>query len=244
MSKIDYSQFYMKNYMPDKNVKPKKQKNYKEKKSKKGIFVFVLVLIIIASLIYANLKISDFSFDTIKSWFSNKEQGDYYLLIKKFNNRDKAYAQSLLVRQSGASGYIYQDNDAYCVVYTVFLDNEDAKIVARKNPSTEIIVKKVKNNDFNDSINLAIKELIIGAEQLENGEIYEARLLEKCSIIKTQLAEQKTDYLDQDKPQEYIAILDMFIGGLSSLNFPSPTRVSLLSDLRYIISSVVFSCCQ
>lgn len=245
MSKIDYSQFYIKNYMPSKDIKPVKPREFKQKKSKKSIFVFIIIFVLISSLVYANLKVSGYSFDTFKSWFSKTDNSKcFYLIIKKFDDRDKAYAQSLLVRQSGASGYIFQENNKYNVVYTVFLNKEDADKVAKKNAETEIVMKKINEKDeFYDYIVSVITDLALAAQQLESGLIYEARLLEICSVISSQLAEKKADYLTQSNSQKYIIILDLFIGGLSSLNFPSPTRVSLLSDLRYIISSVVMSCC-
>lgn len=242
MSNIDYTQFYLKNYMADKKTIKNVSVIPKQKKSKKGVCFFVMTVILISVLLYANFFMEDFTFAKIKNVFTKDKTEHYYMLIKSFDDRDKAYAQSLLIRQSGAAGYIYQDSGKYKVIYTVFLSESDANQVAKKNSSTEVINKTIKNNDFYKKISSALEQIIKACEQLENAEIYEAQLLEITSVIKTQLETQKAGYLNDSDDLEYAHILEVFIGGLSSLHFPSPTRVSLLSDLRYVVSSVIMSC--
>lgn len=243
MSKIDYSQFYMKNYMPKKEDQlPKKPRLQIVRSGRKQTFTVVIIVIIIFALILVNLKLAGYSFDSIKNIFAKSSSGhDYYLLVKEFNQRDRAYAQSLLVRQSGAGGYVYQDKGKYIVVYAVYLDKQDAENVAQKNLATEVRQIDIEQSQFNNQINTVLKELIYTSQQLERGEIFEAQLLQVCATIKSQLTELKTQCLKEDNAEKKVTLLNVFIGGLSSMEFPNPTRITLLGDLRYIISSVLLS---
>ncbi len=243
MSKIDYSQFYIKNYMPNKDTKlPKSLRKIKTKSSKGQTLIIIISVLIILALILVNLHIAGFSFDKIKKLFAkDSSTHNYYLLTKEFNERDRAYAQSLLVRQSGAGGYIYQHQEKYIVVYSVYLSKEDAEDVARKNPSTKVESINFVSNEFNNNINNAVKELIYASQQLEKGKIYESQLVEICSTIKGQLSEMKSQYLENDNAEKKVMLLNVFIGGLSSMEFPSPSRINLLGDLRYVICSVLLS---
>lgn len=243
MSKIDYSQFYMKNYFTDKNQKKKSEPIVPPQKSKKKFPFIFLTLILIITLLGANFLLDGKPYETVKGWIIKDNNSYYYLLIKTFNERDKAYAQSLLIRQLGAGGYIYQKDSKYIVIYSVYDTEEKAIKVAEKNLDTEVVKRAInESSPFYQKINSAITEILSSAEQLEAGTIYEARLLEITSIMKTSLADEKQTIINEKNAKsEYVNLLDLLIGGLSSLKIPSPTRTSLLSDLRYIASSAIIS---
>ncbi|MFW5780092.1 MAG: hypothetical protein ACOCWI_01390 [Bacillota bacterium] len=235
MSDIDYSQFYMKNYHNKKTKKPQPPKTPHKKPAKK---FFIVALVIIMVLIGLNFSFGNQPFETLKAWI-NKEEGEtLFFLYKSFSSRDKAYAQSLLVRQSGAGGYIYQKNEEYRVVYSVYTDEKDAENVAEKNPTAKVEEKQINTTDDTaKEIYHALIELTNAANQLEDGSIYEARLLEITSVLKQTLDEKKQSLFQEDPKDPYINVLEIIVGGLGSLNVPGFSRTSLLSDLRYIIVS-------
>lgn len=119
---------------------------------------------------------------------------------------------------------------------------EDAENVAKKNPQANLEAKKLDLKDQTaNEIYLALIELMDGANQLEDGSIYEARLLEICSINRMKLEEKKQSLIHEDGGSPLINVLEVVTGGLSSLNVPGYSRVTLLSDLRYIIISALMS---
>ena len=239
MSKIDYTQFYIKNYLSDK--KNKKTDIIVKPVKKRRIGVYLLAaLILIAALVYANVKLGNIGFDWAKELFAKQKDAHYYFVVKNFDSRDKAYAQSLLVRQSGGGGYIYQKQNAYFVAYTLFADKEDAQSVASKNKDAQIIVKRLDAKKYSEVI-FALNELLSAALQFENGEIYESQFLEKCNQIQSNIKKEKERAVKENASGHYTAILELFAGGLASLDVAGATRVQLLSDLRYILSSVIIS---
>ncbi len=245
MSKIDYSQFYLKNYVQKPQPKPPVQADTpikKPRKNKKKAWFFLTLILIVAVLFAINFLYEDALFDSVLNWIKHEKTADFYLVTKSFQQREKAYAQSLLVRQSGAGGYIFQQQD-YIVVYSVYLNEEDAKSVVSKNDQTKIITKKILIKDaVYEHICATLQQLITTAAQLENGTIYEAKFLEQCSTAKQSLTEQKQKLISEQKAKdEYLSLLDLLIGGLASLNTHSPSRTKLIGDLRYIISSALIN---
>lgn len=245
MSEIDYTRYYLKNYNTTSAIKNRKpimannKKNYK----RKLFTVFLIIVFLCCCLFATNFLLEGKVFLAINCFFTNRKTANYYILAKSFDTRQTAFAQSLLVRQGGASGYFYADGDKFNVVYSIFLDKEDARRVQEKNDNTFIIEKTFISEDesFFDQLNSSLKEIIEASEKLEEGTIYENDLLQITSTIELQLMEEKNNILTENnnKYTTETNILDLYIGGLNSLSIPSTTRVTLLSDLRYIISSVV-----
>ncbi len=244
MSKIDYSQFYVKNYLQKPPPKPPVQadpQNSKPKRKKKVWFFFIIVLLIV-SLFAMNFLYEGAIFDTMLAWIKQQKTCDFYLLTKNFQEREKAYAQSLLVRQSGAGGYIFQQDD-YVVIYSVYLNEEDARSVSAKNNQTKVVAKRIIIEDaIYEHICATLQQLIIAAAQLEDSSIYEAKFLEICATCRQGLSEQKLKLIADGKANDaHLGVLDLLIGGLSSLNTPAPSRTKLIGDLRYIVSSALMS---
>ncbi|MDD4316305.1 MAG: hypothetical protein PHC84_03995 [Clostridia bacterium] len=245
MSKIDYSQFYVRNYM-QKSLPVKKQDTRSEpkknRKSRKKALFFIVVIILVASLFAVNFLYEGKIFAGMRAWITNEKTEDFYLVTKSFQEREKAYAQSLLVRQSGAGGYIFQQED-YIVVYSVYLNEEDAKSVSAKNAQTKVLSKRILVKEaLYEHICKTLRELVSAASQLEDGSIYEAKFLEICAVAKAGLVEQKQKlYKEKTASDEYISLLDLLTGGLSALDTPSPSRTKLIGDLRYVITSALIN---
>lgn len=245
MSKIDYSQFYVKNYMQKSQPIPPVQADKpikKPGKSKKKAWFFFLIILLIACLFAVNFLYEGEIFNTVFSWIKKEKTSDFYLVTKSFEQREKAYAQSLLVRQSGAGGYIFQQEE-YIVVYSVYLNEEDAKSVVAKNDQTKVMTKKILIKDaVYEHICIVLQQLITAAAQLEDGTIYEAKFLEICSTSKQSLTDQKHKLVSKKKAKdEHLSLFDLLTGGLASLNAPSPSRTKLIGDLRYIVSSALIN---
>ncbi|HHU43884.1 MAG: hypothetical protein QM214_03850 [Bacillota bacterium] len=230
----------MRNYI---NKKPKKTQSPKPKKEPSSIRFFIVSAVVIIVLIGLNFLLANQPYEALRAWiFKEDEPTQVYLLYRSFPSRDNAYAQSLLVRQSGAGGYIYQKDGEYRVIYSAYQKKEDAENVAKKNPQANLEAKKLDLKDQTaNEIYLALIELMDGANQLEDGSIYEARLLEICSINRMKLEEKKQSLIHEDGGSPLINVLEVVTGGLSSLNVPGYSRVTLLSDLRYIIISALMS---
>jgi hypothetical protein len=112
--------------------------------------------------------------------------------------------------------------------------------VASKNKDAQIIVKRLDAKKYSEVI-FALNELLSAALQFENGEIYESQFLEKCNQIQSNIKKEKERAVKENASGHYTAILELFAGGLASLDVAGATRVQLLSDLRYILSSVIIS---
>jgi len=242
MSEIDYSQFV---YSRKAEV-VKEQKTFPPKKPKRPKKFKPLLVVLVMVLCFCILF---FSVDFFTNGFLVKKISaslrgniyNYYFLVADRPNRELSYAQSLLVKQGGGSGYIFND-DGFKVVYSVFADKNQANAVSTKNTETYVYTVSFisKETRFYNAADILIKSLITNCLRLEKGEITESDTLVFINSGKAEMLTLREEY-QKDNKEEFVNLIDFFLASLNGINLTSNTRIGLISDLRYIISSLITS---
>ncbi len=242
MSEIDYSQFSF-----NRKVETKKEsdtfsyKKPKRQKKHKPLMVILVIALCFALLFFSvDLFTNGYLVDKISASLKGNIY-NYYLVVADRSNRELSYAQSLLVKQGGGSGYIF-NNDGFKVVYSVFIDKNQANTVSSKNVETYVYTVSIASKEtkfFNVADNL-IKSLVNCSLRLEKGEINESDVLVFINSGKADMIELKEEYLKANN-DDYVNLINFFLETLNGINLTTNTRIGVISDLRYITSSLVIS---
>jgi hypothetical protein len=238
MSDVDYSQFFYKKKTGKESVKKQDTPIPVEPKKKRSKFFVFVVLLLCFGLVFFSVDFfnNGYLIDTITIAFKGNTYA-YYMVVSELSSRELAYAQSLLVQQGGGSGYIWQEEDSYYVVYSLYVDKATANAIASKNSRT--FVKDASYNSKNTEVfnlcNRIIEELSNGCIDYENGVITESQLLEMINTEKTE-AYNLIDELSNSK--ENTIILNLALDSLEELDVASTSKLNLLSDIRYVCSSI------
>ncbi|NLL55732.1 MAG: hypothetical protein GX242_00765 [Clostridiales bacterium] len=248
MSEVDYTQFIYKKCTSnnqEENIAKKKPKNKKTPTDYMGrsnkFFVFVVVLLCFGIVFlsvdfFNNGKLTSF---VLKAFDGNSY--NYYLVVSEHPSRELAYEQSAIVKDGGGSGYVWQD-EKYLVVYSLYMDKSSAVSVANKN--TRAYVKSLsyssKKTEVFNFCNTLISTLSTASYDYEKGQITESELL---SITKNQINEAKElkETLQKKKPKESVHLLNLAIESLNNINIVKPSKIEIISDIRYVCSSLAIN---
>lgn len=243
MTNIDYSQYY---YRRDEK-KPKKEPAAPKKTKKRGsrrffkrLLTFILVIAVLGCIFTGIDHATDGkATETVLSFVTGKKKAEYYLLVSHQPTREKAYAQSLLVRQGGAGGYVYSEDKQFYVVYSAYKDEDAAKAVAGKNKDTAVVRKTfwVEDKRVFDLTVKSVNQLIESSEKFENGEIHTTDLLNIYASVRAEVITLKQTLYEEKK--EY-TVLNLLLGGLDDSALTG-TKAEALASIRYTLGSVILS---
>lgn len=240
MSEVDYSQFYYKkNHGKDGNKKFSSVPTSQTKKS--GKFINFLIIILFFALLFFGIDFlsNGFLVNAVSATLKGNSY-TYYMVVSETSSRDMAYAQSMLVQEGGGSGYIWQDDKIY-VVYSLYADKKQADAVAGKNSRT--FVKSISYNSKNTEIfnfcNSLITDLIQKSLDYENGKITEIELLKLINSKKNE-AEELKGVLEKNNKSD-VNLLNLAIESLKGLNVTNTSKLVLLSDVRYVCSTLAIN---
>ncbi len=241
---VDYSAFYYKKTegaVPTKvsekgNTPEGKEKNKKSSKGKKILrTVFVLLLCGIAVFFCADFFGKGFLSDAVCSIFSEKTY-TYYVVSENVSSRFVAYANSITVREKGGAGYIFTD-DGYYVALSTYYDKQKGDAVRNKNSNSVVYSLQIrtKEEELMSAIDDFVKDFCDGAEGLEKGEAGEGELTELSLRYLTVFETLREKYPEQE------GLFGLVKKGLEEFNFASTDRPGVLSSMRYLVCSVLFS---
>lgn len=242
MSEIDYSQFlYNRKVEEVKEMRTFPSKKPKRPKKFKPLIVLLVVVLCFAILFFSvDIFTNGFLVDKITASLRGNIY-NYYFVVADRSNRELSYAQSLLVKQGGGSGYIF-NNDGFKVVYSVLVDKNQANTVCAKNVETYVYTVSIvsKETKLFNAADILIRNLITSSLRLEKGEINESDVLVFINSGKADMLLLKEEYLKQNK-EEYVNLVDFILESLGGINLTTNTRIGVISDLRYITSGLVVS---
>lgn len=248
---VDYSQFYYrreknKTAVPSSDAQKPAESGAKKRKKRsfKPLLVILLIIVLFGIVFFSADFFTNGALISMVSATLRGNSYEYYLVVRQNSGRDLAYAQSLLVKQAGGSGYIITTEEDFLVVYANFTDRTNASSVAAKNGATYVYTLGFtsKNTDFYNACDGAIRSINDGATKLETGAITDSEFLGVLNGVRADMLALKTELIDGGKEAD-VNLLEYLIGGIDGLNVATSTRIALLSDVRYLLSGVIVSMC-
>ena len=242
MPEVDYSEFFLRRDPRKVKEEDKKEIPIDKKPRKKKFSSFIsvlLILIVIGGIIFFSV---DFFakgklIDKVVATFKGNEY-NYYLVVTDCASRDVSYAQSLLIKQSGGSGYIIGE-DNFSVVYSVYTDRSEANSVSAKNNKSYVMTVAFTSKDvsFYNALFEEIDRLVILTNDYEKGKFSDGEVF-------TRIKESKDRFvylLDKTEDEAKRNYLEYCQGSLESLDGMKGTKLSFLSDLRYVVTGMTIS---
>lgn len=243
MSDIDYTQFhYNRKIDSASHLKAVPALgNPKHRKSGKAPLVVIIVILCFALTFFSvDFFTNGFLIDNIATSLHGNSY-NYYMVVTDRPGRELSYAQSLLVKQGGGSGYIISD-EGFKVVYSVFVDKNQASTVCTKNSGTYVYKCSIVSKDtvlFNTLDNI-VRDLISYSLSLEKGEIVESDFMAINNTSKAKLVNLKEKYI-KDKNENVLNLIDFVIETFNNFNFSTLTKVVLVSDIRYATANIIIA---
>lgn len=242
MPEVDYSEFYYRRDPPEDRDGARRDTERCDKKPKRklsGVISAVLIVILLSGIVFfaADFFMKGRLISEVKGALRGNDY-EYYLVVCDCDGRDKAYAQSLLVKQGGGSGYIVS-GEKYLVVYSPFTDRAEAEAVVKKNDGTYVYIVDFssKDVDFYNSFHTEIELLIDALADFEKGRLTDSDAYAAFKASKERLALLQKDDLSSEKA----AVVEYAIGSIDGLDFAKGAKISFLSDARYVLSGVIVS---
>ncbi len=242
MSDIDYSQFHYKRKSEESTQRADSRAPALPAKRRKGGKAPLVVIIVILCFALAFFSVDFFTSGFLIESISVSLRGstyNYYLVVSEMSSRDVSYAQSLLIRQGGGSGYIISE-DVYRVVYSVYVDKNQANMVSGKNNGTFVHTLSAKSKDtlLYNTLDNIIRDMISYCQSLEKGDIIESDFLAVVNTSKAKLENLKQKYIEDNK-MEVVNLIEFVTETFNSFNFSTETKLVLLSDIRYATANIV-----
>ncbi|MBR1746890.1 MAG: hypothetical protein IJ735_01615 [Clostridia bacterium] len=258
---VDYSAFFYRTEPKDPNVSAPTERVFSkraevlpdrkdlQKRKKSGFVKKVFFTLTVVALLFAIslLAVDFFTNGSVLGHVFSALRGsdyEYVFVVTERSQRDYAYAQSLLVKQGGGSGYVLSEEDKYYVCYAVFSERSDAQRVADKNPNTflKTLGFSTKDVSFANDFDRDVRTLIAVVADYESGKKSEAEAYAEVKKVsdgwEKKLDEQK------DLPDAERDLLNYSVKALSGQIFAEGTRAQFLSDMRYSMCSIVSSFCR
>lgn len=241
MSDIDYSQFhYNRKHEQTSLPAPALAKPKHRKSGKAPLVVLIVVLCFALTFFSVDFFTNGYLIDKVSTSLKGNSY-NYYLVVMDSPGRELSYAQSLLVKQGGGSGYIIND-EGFKVVYSVFVDKSQANTVSSKNTGTYVYNINIVNKDttlFNTLDNI-IRDLIAYGLSLEKGDINESDILAVINANKFKLINMKEKYI-KDNDTKVINLIDFVLETFNSFNLTTDSKIMLLSDIRYATANIIIA---
>ena len=242
MSDVDYSEFYYRQKSVPRVAETNRRYEDDNKPVKKRVSAIISTVLIILILFGIAFFAADFFMKGqlitgVKSAFRGNDY-QYYLVVGDCSSRDRAYAQSLLVKQGGGSGYIIS-GEKFSVVYSPFTNRAEADVVAEKNKDTYVFIVEFssKEVDFYNSFFTEIDNLINVVADFEKGKVTDSEFYSAFNIAKTRIKDLDDGKITDDKR----AVIEYAVGGIEGLDFAKGAKTSLMSDARYVLSGIIIS---
>lgn len=239
MSDIDYSQFhYNRKHEESPSRAPALAKPKHRKTGKAPLVVIIVILCFALTFFSVDFFTNGYLIDSVTSSLHGSAY-NYYLVVTDRPGRELSNAQSLLVKQSGGSGYILSD-DGFKVVYSVFADKSQANTVCTKNSGTYVYNLSIVSKDtllFNTLDNI-VRDLISYSISLEKGEINESDFLAIVNTSRAKLVNLQEKYL-KEKNTKVLNLIDFMLETFNNFNLSTEAKVVLLSDIRYATANIV-----
>lgn len=244
MSEVDYSQFYYRRES-EKEIKTPPPEKRKPKRSKRPLLVFFVLILLFGIVLFAADVFTDgYLLTSVKDALS-KNDYEFYFVVTQVSGREMAHAKSLLVRQGGGSGYIMTGKEGYYVVYSVYFERSEAETVASKNTGTFVYAQGFSSDEreFYNTLSVCMETVMASSDALEKGTASESEFYGTVTEAKNSLISVKEKALKENRTVE-VNLAEYFIAGINNLQTGKETRLSLLSDVRYLISGVASSACM
>lgn len=244
MAEVDYSQFYYKRERSAEYEQPIPPEDGRKrgKRTKRPLLVVLVIAVLFALVFFgADFFTSGKLIDSLTASLRGNTY-EYYLVVAENSGRDIAYAQSLLVKQGGGSGYIITEGEKYLVVYAVYTDRSEASSVSSKNPNTHIlnIGFSSKNTAVFNAVDKAVISIADCAKELEKGNLTESEVYGTLLSIRAEILKVKSEIIETGTAAE-INLMEFIMGSIDGLEISKSTRVEFLSDVRYMLSGIVVS---
>lgn len=241
MSEVDYTQFAYKKNVDKKEEKKEAKMPIREKNKSNKLFIFVVILLCFGLVFFS---VDFFKNGYLVNLISNAFKGNsynYYLVVSEHSSRELAYQQSENIKKGGGSGYVWQD-EKYYVVYSLYIDKSSATTVANKNTRTSVktVEYTSKKTEVFNFCNEIIKKLSISSNDYETGAKTESELLSDISSLLTE-AKALSLKLKNSKKQDEINLLNLTIECLNNINVAKSSKLALISDIRYVCSSIAIN---
>lgn len=242
MSDIDYSQFHYKRKGEESTQKVLSRAPASPAKHRKGGKAPLVVIIVILCFALTFFSVDFFTNGYLISNIAKSMKGstyNYYLVVSEMSSRDVSYAQSLLIRQGGGSGYIIS-SEGYRVVYAAFVDKNQANTVSNKNSATFVLTLSTVSKDtlLYNTLDNIIRDMISYCQSLEKGDIIESDFLAVINTSKAKLFNLKEKYAEE-KQTEVVNLIDFIIETFNNFNLSTETKLVLLSDIRYATANII-----
>lgn len=189
--------------------------------------------------------------------FNQEIFNSYYLVSSKgFNSYGDANNFSLLVRQQGAGGNIYEENKEYFVIYSPYLSKVDASSVSRKTANTivkEIKIYNPKKNDLstktyeyakklNETRVFLVESIYNASVKLAKGEIDAEGVKNIVKSARNSALVLKSEIYNEKfstKEKEYIfSKIDSLFGLTDTLTFYDELEIG---KIRYCLTQLIIT---
>lgn len=240
----------------------------KNSKIKKRFVLVVLVLVIgfISCLLISDAISGGYIIDSaVKKIFNEQIAKSYYAVeIASFNDIDSARITSEEIRASGGSGYVIHDNELYRVIAEIYAEEKQAASVSAKLNLAGYVtsVYKIEFKEINYSLfpisvrnitrnvmkyqEIMYQTLYEVSQKLENAEIDFGTAKVEIKALKSQISNMLVEYesnVDNEIDNKYVLKVRMQLnamaGALDNLCGDSVNNDRLLSDIRYINSTII-----
>ncbi len=262
MAEVDYSRFYYKRERKENSGSPERDfdepkrseaerverqvertvERATPKRSRKP-FLVIITLIIIFGIIFfaADFFTNGKLLDTVTASLRGCTY-EYYFVVTETGGRDLAYAKSLLIKQMGGSGFIIDEDGKFLVVLSVYPDKSEAATVSSKNANTYVYTLSFtsKNTDFFNTVDKSVSDISTALKNLERGLLTESDCYGTLLAVKGELVKTKAAVLESASAAE-LNLLDYAIGGIDGLEMGKGTRLTFLSDARYVLCGIISS---
>ena len=235
MDEVDYSKFiYKKEQTTQISKKPRK------KITRKKVLYCFLVIALCFSILF--LCVDFFGkgvlSDGIVSLF-NTNSVTFFLVTTNHENQTSAYAQSLSAKNRGGAGYIYNDENGYAVIFSIYSSKDDALSVSQKNSNMSFSIKEIviksKDKNFNALLSDFVFEINQCVNALDVGQLSENSLFDKINAYKIAFTNLNS------KNSKVTDVANFIIQALNAINLGIISRNDLIFQLRYCLCSSIFS---
>lgn len=251
---MDYSPYYLKNYLKSDRTVGEKPK-YNKPKRGRGAIKFIAFVLVVCLVIFAVDAFTDGSIYKTISGIVNPKSGKYYILIaSEHQSETEAVASATLIRANGGAGYIIYENEVYSVALATYLEEDDAAVVQTKNQGT--VIKEVEKkysllpdvSGFSDRcialLDESTEKLYSVANAYSSKSLSAGSVLNEVTAIRNEFFNLKSDLLDAGQSEDtdrLISVVDQCFSAVEAVLTGGYSSTELESVLRYV--TTLFAYC-